>query len=86
MHALAAQGGEPLDSGGLAQIDRLGWDRREPVAALVAASKKADLLVVGARGLHGMRALGSVSERVAHRAHCSVLVLRPTTDYGMPES
>lgn len=86
VHALAAQGGKPLDSGGLAQIDRLEWDRREPVAALVAASKKADLLVIGARGLHGMRALGSVSERVAHRAHCSVLVLRPTTEYGTAES
>ncbi|MGE5690058.1 MAG: universal stress protein [Pseudomonadota bacterium] len=27
-------------------------------------------------GLHGLRALGSVSERVAHRAACSVLVVR----------
>jgi nucleotide-binding universal stress UspA family protein len=36
----------------------------------------ADLLVVGNRGLHGLRALGSVSERVAHQAHSSVLVVR----------
>lgn len=35
------------------------------------------LLVVGSRGLHGVAALGSVSERVAHRAHCSVLVVHP---------
>jgi nucleotide-binding universal stress UspA family protein len=48
----------------------------EPVRALVAASADADLLVVGSRGLHGIRALGSVSERVAHRARCSVLVVR----------
>jgi nucleotide-binding universal stress UspA family protein len=48
-----------------------------PVEALVAASHDADLLVVGSRGLHGVRALGSVSERVGHRAHCSVLVVRP---------
>lgn len=47
-----------------------------PVDALVAASEKADLVVLGSRGLHGIRALGSVSERVAHDAHCSVLVVR----------
>jgi nucleotide-binding universal stress UspA family protein len=35
------------------------------------------LVAVGSRGLTGVRALGSVSERVAHRAHCSVLVARP---------
>jgi nucleotide-binding universal stress UspA family protein len=48
----------------------------EPAAALVAASADADLLVVGSRGLHGLKALGSVSERVAHQAHSSVLVVR----------
>jgi nucleotide-binding universal stress UspA family protein len=48
----------------------------EPVAALVAAAAGADLLVVGSRGLHGLRAFGSVSERVAHRANSSVLVVR----------
>jgi nucleotide-binding universal stress UspA family protein len=47
-----------------------------PVRALVEASKDADLVVVGSRGLHGFRALGSVSERVAHRARSSVLVVR----------
>ena len=36
----------------------------------------ADLLVVGSRGLHGVKALGSVSERVAHQAHCSTLIVR----------
>lgn len=49
---------------------------RSPVDALVSASRSADLVVVGSRGLHGLRALGSVSERVAHRAHASVLVVR----------
>ena len=47
-----------------------------PVPALVEAASCADLLVVGSRGLHGIRALGSVSERVAHEAACSVLVVR----------
>jgi nucleotide-binding universal stress UspA family protein len=48
-----------------------------PVEALVAAAHDADLLVVGSRGLRGARALGSVSERVAHGAPSSVLVVRP---------
>jgi len=51
----------------------------DPVDALVAASRTVDLVVVGSRGLKGIRALGSVSERVAHEAGCSVLVVRTTT-------
>ena len=47
-----------------------------PVEALVELSGEVDLLVVGSRGLHGLGALGSVSERVRHRAECSVLVVR----------
>ena len=35
----------------------------EPVAALVAAAADADLLVVGSRGLHGLKALGSRAPR-----------------------
>jgi nucleotide-binding universal stress UspA family protein len=46
---------------------------KHPVEAL--AEIDADIVVVGSRGLHGLRALGSVSERVAHRADCSVLVV-----------
>ena len=48
----------------------------EPVPALVSAAADADLVVVGSRGLHGLEALGSVSERVAHQAHCSALIVR----------
>jgi nucleotide-binding universal stress UspA family protein len=51
---------------------------QHPVDALVAASHDSDIVVVGSRGLHGLQALGSVSERVAHEAACSVLVVRPT--------
>lgn len=43
-------------------------------------SEDADLLVVGSRGLRGIRALGSVSERIAHEARCSVLVVRGTDE------
>lgn len=47
-----------------------------PVEALHGLSEVSDLVVVGSRGLRGLRALGSVSERVAHRSGCSVLVVR----------
>jgi nucleotide-binding universal stress UspA family protein len=36
----------------------------------------AALIVMGSRGRTGLAALGSVSERVAHRAGCSVLIVR----------
>ena len=46
------------------------------VDVLVAGAERADLVVVGNRGLHGVRALGSVGERVGHHAPSSVLVVR----------
>jgi Universal stress protein family len=46
------------------------------VDALVGSASGADLLVVGSRGLHGLKSLGSVSERVAHQAERSVLIVR----------
>lgn len=51
-------------------------DRRRPVEALSEAAAAADLLVVGARGVTGLRTLGSVSERLAHSARSSVLVVQ----------
>jgi hypothetical protein len=44
---------------------------------LAAASDTADIVLVGSRGLHGLKALGSASERVAYEARSSVLVVRP---------
>ena len=41
-----------------------------------AGSTQASLVVIGSRGMTGLKALGSVSERVAHRAPCSVLIVR----------
>ena len=41
-----------------------------------ARAERATLLVLSSRQLGGLRALGSVSERVAHEAPCSVLVVR----------
>lgn len=63
---------EALESSGLERT----VSEAKPVPALLDATREADLLVVGARGVRGLRALGSVSERVAHRAGCSVLVVR----------
>jgi nucleotide-binding universal stress UspA family protein len=51
-------------------------DHDPPAEALTHAAEYADLVVVGSRGLHGLSALGSVSERVAHTASCSALVVR----------
>lgn len=42
-----------------------------------ARAEAASLIVVGRRGLSGVRALGSVSERVVHEAPCSVLMVPP---------
>lgn len=71
-------------------VDRLVGHYREelpdePVTALIAASADADLLVVGSRGLHGIKALGSVSERVAHQARCSVLIVRESSPHSIEE-
>jgi nucleotide-binding universal stress UspA family protein len=50
----------------------------DPADALleVAERENADLIVVGNRGMHGMhRVLGSVPNKVSHRARCSVLIV-----------
>lgn len=45
----------------------------------VAAEVKADLVVVGNKGMRGMRrVLGSVPNSVAHRAPCSILIAQTT--------
>lgn len=76
---VAACGGKWLDVKAVRlAVSHFRVDRRAPKDALVAASQESDLVVVGSRGLHGVRALGSVSERVAHEAACSVLVVRRT--------
>jgi nucleotide-binding universal stress UspA family protein len=77
IRGLVARGGKHVELENLPEaIPEVDFDDRAPVEALLAAARSADLLVLGSRGLHGFRALGSVSERVAHRARCSVLVAR----------
>ena len=47
-----------------------------PLDLLAVLAERADLVVVGSRGVKGLRALGSVSERLAHCAQSPVLVVR----------
>ena len=81
LQAVCATGGKEVD------VDRLqaGLTELAPGVSLavqdgkpadVLLSQECDLLVLGSRGLHGLKALGSVSERVAHKADCSALVVR----------
>lgn len=82
LEAVVATGAGTVDAAAVrTSLDRLGGkdvplreDGRAPVEALTGVGP--DLLVIGSRGLQGLRSLGSVSERVAHEAECSVLVVR----------
>ena len=75
---VVARGGKEVEKQRVVAIVGDHWENLpdEPVTALVVASVDADLVIVGSRGLQGVKALGSVSERVAHQAHCSTLVVR----------
>jgi nucleotide-binding universal stress UspA family protein len=71
-----------------------GWERKHPevavrrtvvrngaVRSLVAASREAQLVVVGSRGRGNATGLllGSVSHGVLHASHCPVAIVRPGT-------
>lgn len=75
---VVAHGGKGVDTRMVAMVvDRNHEDSpEEPVGALLAAGAEADLLIVGSRGVHGLKSFGSVSERVAHQAAGSVLIVR----------
>jgi nucleotide-binding universal stress UspA family protein len=79
VRTVAAQGGPRVDRPVLAEMGDVERVSGHPVGVLVDASRGADLVIVGSRGLRAFEALGSVSERVAHQARCSVLVVRPET-------
>lgn len=77
LRSVVALGGKHVNVAGVVRRHRHVEDlAAAPVPALIEAASCADLLVVGSRGLHGIKALGSVSERAAHHARCSVLVIR----------
>jgi nucleotide-binding universal stress UspA family protein len=81
VEVVSATGGKPIERDAAWASRVQTWDTAHPVDALVERSRDADLVVVGSRGVHGIRAIGSVSERVAHRAHCTALVVHePVSD------
>jgi nucleotide-binding universal stress UspA family protein len=76
LRLVVARGGKNVDADAVrASHPEADETPDAPVDALLAAADGADLIVLGSRGLHGVKALGSVSERVAHQAPCSVLVI-----------
>ena len=78
LHSLVAWGGKGANERLVAEITGGAHEdsRKPPAEALMEAAERADLVIVGSRGLHGLQALGSVSERVAHTASASTLVVR----------
>ena len=79
LRVVAAKGASSEPNRELADVT-IGWDDRDPVEALKDASRSADLLLLGSRGLHGIKAIGSVSEKLGHVSACSVLVVRDRTE------
>jgi nucleotide-binding universal stress UspA family protein len=63
---------------GVQPIREMAMGRPESAVLKVASGNGTDLLVVGYRGVRGVRKvlLGSVSEHTAHHARCSVIVAR----------
>lgn len=70
-----------LNSMGESSIERIviaGHPKHEILR--IAEQKQADLLVVGAHGRPGVsELLGSITDRVVHKAHCDVLIVRHST-------
>jgi nucleotide-binding universal stress UspA family protein len=62
---------------GVTPIREMAMGRPERTLVAATEREEIDLMVVGHRGIHGVRrVLGSVSEHVAHHAPCSVMVVR----------
>ena len=56
---------------------RIEPERARDLIVRTAAEEQCSLIIVSSRRVGGIRALGSVSERVVHDSPCSVLVVRP---------
>lgn len=76
--AVQQRTGKPLNEMGVTWTARHEQGHPARVILSVAEEENADLIVMGSRGLSGIKAffLGSISDRVSHHAHCSVLIVR----------
>jgi len=80
VEATLEDGAEQLKDSGL-DVETLAREGDPADAILdVAEEKKADLIVVGNRGMTGAKRflLGSVPNKVSHHAPCSVMIIRTT--------
>lgn len=73
---LAEEAVELMDATGVEPVRLVAQGSPHRKIVETANSIRASLVVVGSRGLTGVKALGSVSERSAHHAPCSVLIVR----------
>lgn len=75
---ILTQGEEKVKAQGLPVEARLRQGMPAEELLRAAADEKADLMVLGSRGLSQVRAflLGSVSDKVSHHAKCPTLIVR----------
>ena len=83
-HAVAEEAATPIEAAGVEPVIEVRHGRPHRRIVELVAETRASLVVLGSRGLTGVRALGSVSERVAHQAPCSVLIVRGTEPAQVP--
>jgi nucleotide-binding universal stress UspA family protein len=76
--AVARRTGKVLEEHGVPYETRQVIGHPAETIVNVAEREHYDLIVVGSRGLSGIKGflLGSVSDRVAHHAHCPVLIVK----------
>lgn len=69
---------QQADAAGVPCETELAWGRVPEVVCRVARERECDLIVVGSRGLTGFKRLmlGSISNAVAAKAPCPVLVIK----------
>ena len=77
-NAVARRTGKVLEDAGVAYEIQVEVGHPAESIINVATEGRYSLIVLGSRGLSGIKSffLGSVSDRVAHMAHCPVLIVR----------
>ena len=78
VRCIVARGGDPevvSRRSDNVDADNVDVDSRRPAPALLAASRDAQPIIVGVGDRRRRSELGTVGERVAHRASCPVLVV-----------